>query len=295
MKTNLNRRDFISSASTATLGALAAGYPSTPATAKIRSNPLNSTADTVIVLWLAGGMASTDTFDPKRYVPYEKGLDPNRVLSTFPAIDTAVDGLKFTEGLEKIGNVMDRGTLIKTYNAADLGFILHSRHQYHWHTAYEPPLTVAAPHIGSWVSRTLGPLNPDLPAFIDIGQTFDSGEKESLKAFHTSGFLGSEFSPFFLVEPDQAVEAVKPPDGMSDTRFAKRYSEYKKLLANSPIQQHGSEHQKESLLKSIDNAHRLLSSPKARKAFDLSLESKESYDTYKVGGRFGLGVFWQNV
>ena len=76
---------------------------------------------------------------------------------------------------------------------------------------------------------------------------------------------------------------------MSDTRFAKRYKEYKKLLASSPIQQHGSEHQKESLLKSIDNAHRLLSSPKARKAFDLSLESKESYDTYKVGGRFGLG------
>ena len=54
MKTNLNRRDFISTASTATLGALAAGYPSTPANAKILNNNLNSTADTVIVLWLAG-------------------------------------------------------------------------------------------------------------------------------------------------------------------------------------------------------------------------------------------------
>ena len=91
------------------------------------------------------------------------------------------------------------------------------------------------------------------------------------------------------MEPDQAVEAVKPPPGMSDERFAKRYQAYKKLLADSPIQQHGSGHQRDSLLKSIDNAHRLLSSPKARKAFDLSLEPKESYDTYKVGGRFGLG------
>ena len=71
------------------------------------------------MLWLAGGVASTDTFDPKRYTPYEKGLDPNKVLSTFPSIDTVVDGLKFTEGLEKIGGVMDRGTLIKTYRAAD--------------------------------------------------------------------------------------------------------------------------------------------------------------------------------
>ena len=132
---NPNRRDFLSSASTATLGALAAGYPATTAAARAKEGSLNATADTVIVLWLAGGMASTDTFDPKRYTPYEKGLDPNRVLSTFPSIDTAVDGLKFSQGLEKIGAVMDRGTLIKTYRAADLGFILHSRHQYHWHTA----------------------------------------------------------------------------------------------------------------------------------------------------------------
>ena len=289
MNSNTTRRDFLSTASTATLGALAAGSPVTSAEAQVKLDSLQSTADTVIVLWMAGGMASTDTFDPKRYVPFEKGLDPKRVLSTFPAIDTAVDGVKFTEGLENIGAVMDRGTLIKTYRAADLGHILHSRHQYHWHTAYEPPLTVAAPHIGSWISRSLGPLNPDLPAFIDIGQTFDSGEKESLKAFHTSGFLGSEFAPFFLVEPDQAVEAVKPPVGMSDTRFAKRYQAYKKMLAGSPIQKHGSEYQRESLLKSIDNAHRLLSNPKASEAFDLSLEPKESYDTYKVGGRFGLG------
>ena len=203
--------------------------------------------DTVIVLWMAGGMACTDTFDPKRYTPYEKGLDPNKVLSTFPAVDTAVDGVKFSEGLEKIGAVMDRGTLIKTYRAADLGFILHSRHQYHWHTAYEPPLTVAAPHIGSWVSRTLGPLNPDLPAFIDIGQTFDGGEKEASPGLSYIGFLGSGSRHFSLSSPDQAVEAVKPPPGMSDTRFAKRYQAYKKLLADSPINQHGSEHHRESL------------------------------------------------
>lgn len=289
MRTSLDRRDFLKSASTATLGALAARYPSTTAAAAAKLGSLNSTADTVIVLWLAGGVASTDTFDPKRYTPYEKGLDPNRVLSTFPAVDTAVDGLKFSEGLEKIGAVMDRGTLIKTYRAADLGFILHSRHQFHWHTAYEPPQTVAAPHIGSWIARTLGPLNPDLPAFIDVGQTFDEGEKEALQAFHTSGFLGSEFAPFFLVEPDQAVQAVQPPAGMTDSRFANRYRQYKKLLADSHIMQHGSEHQRDSLLRSVESSHRLLSSPKARQAFDLSLEPKESYDTYKVGGRFGLG------
>jgi hypothetical protein len=49
----------------------------------------------------------------------------------------------------------------------------------------------------------------------------------------------------------------------------------------------GSDYQKESLLRSMDNAHRLLSSP-AAKAFDLSKEPKESYDKYNTG-RFGQG------
>jgi len=39
--------------------------------------------------------------------------------------------------------------LIRSAQAADLGFILHSRHQYHWHTGYVPPQTVAAPHLGA--------------------------------------------------------------------------------------------------------------------------------------------------
>ena len=40
---------------------------------------------------------------------------------------------------------MDRGTLIRSHVVADLGNILHSRHQYHWHTGYVPPQTVAVP------------------------------------------------------------------------------------------------------------------------------------------------------
>ena len=154
-----NRRNFLKTASAATLGALAAGDPR-QIIAKADAEKIEPTADSVIVLWMGGGMAHTDTFDPKRYTPYEKGLSPDKVLSTFPAIDTVVDNIKLTKGLEKVGNVMDRGTLIRTYKAGDLGFILHSRHQYHWHTGYAPPLSVAAPHIGAVIARTLGPRNP---------------------------------------------------------------------------------------------------------------------------------------
>jgi len=287
MKTNgqWNRRDFIKTASGATLSAMMAGFPrQLQAEAEEKITP---TADSVIVLWMAGGMAHTETFDPKRYVAFEPGLKPDQVLSTFPQVDTVVDNIKLTEGLENIARVMDRGTLIRTYTAGDLGFILHSRHQYQWHTGYAPPQTVAAPHIGSVIARTLGPKHPAVPAFIDIGQRFDVGEGEELKAFHTAGFLGSEYGPFAIANPEDAIKSVRPPAGMSPSRFEQRDKFYRKLLDQSPIGQLASNYQKESLLRSMDNAHRLLSSSAAQ-AFDLTLEPKAIYDKYNTG-RFGLG------
>lgn len=304
----LDRRDFLKTASLATLSALGAGA-SRAVSAEGDSVP-PATADTLIVLWMGGGMAHTETFDPKRYTPFEKGLSPDRVLSTFPQIDTAVDHIKFSQGLEKIAAVMDRGSLIRTYTAGDLGFILHSRHQYHWHTGYAPPQSVAAPHIGSVIARTLGPRDPAVPAFINIGQRFEGGESEELKAFTTAGFLGSEYGPFNIPFPDQAADSVRPPGGMSPDRFANRDRFYRRLLEANPVFQNGSDFQRESLIRSLDNANRLLSSS-ASKAFDISLEplenirkyapnyepgkrflaSRDRFGTYEQQnvGRFGLG------
>ncbi len=288
-----NRREFLRTASAGTLAALAAGAarripPEAPGPPVVSAlEKITPTADTVILLWMAGGMPHTDTFDPKRHVPFEVGMDPAGLATTFPTIDTAVDHIKFTAGLEQIASVMDRGALIRSYVAGDLGFILHSRHQYHWHTGYAPPQTVAAPHIGAVISRTLGPRDPVVPAFIDIGQTFDMVEGQELRAFHQAGFLGSEYGPFLLPQPSQAGEAIKPPAGMGPERFENRYKALRKLMQASPVGEFGSEYQQESLVRSLDNAHRLLSSPAAR-AFDLSLEPKESYDAYNTG-RFGQG------
>ena len=184
----LSRRGFLGATAGATLAALAGGEPTL-----VRAAAPAATADAVVVLWMAGGMAQTETFDPKRYTPFAPGVPVREVLSTFPTIDTAVDHIKFTQGLERIASVIDRGSVIRTFTAADLGFILHSRHQYHWHTGYIPPQPMAMPHIGAVISRTLGPKQPDMPAFIAIGQTIEGpGEIGTLKAFHTAGFLGTE-------------------------------------------------------------------------------------------------------
>src|SRR5271165_6203683 len=267
-----NRREFVQ----ATLAALTCGE------ARLLAGPkIEPRADSVILLWMAGGMAQTETFDPKKYTPYETGLASDKVLSTFPGIDTAVDNIKISQGLENVAKIMDRGTLLRSHRVGDLGFILHSRHQYHWHTGYAPPQSVAAPHMGAMISRTLGPRNPDLPAFIDVGQNIEiGGESDGLKAFHTAGFLGSEHGPFFITDPRDAASSTRPSEYVGASRFAARYQLYKELVEASAFQQ-------ESLRRSVDNAHRLLNS-QAAKAFDLSLEPKKSFDKYNTG-RFGQG------
>src|SRR5215217_2618612 len=282
-----NRREFLKNTSAATLAAMAAGIPLTNLLSSCNGKNSIATADTVILLWMAGGMAHTDTFDPKKYTPFSKGMQANSVLSTFKSMPTILDGVHFSEGLQAIGNVIDKGTVIRSYVAGDMGHILHSRHQYHWHTCYKPPQSVSAPHLGSWIAKELGPLNPVIPAFIDIGQRFTLGEGEELKAFHTAGFLGNEFGPFLIPDPSAGLESVQPPVGMSSMRFEKRNQLYQDLISKGPMGEFGSDYQKESLKRSMEQAYMLLKSPEA-KAFDLSQEPKESYDIYNTG-KFGLG------
>ncbi len=283
---DLSRRDFVRAMTAAGLATVAGGAPRLRAADPVQ-HP-KPTADTCILLWMAGGMGAPDTFDPKRYTPFEIGVPVEKILSTFPAIDTVVDNIKLTQGLENIAKVMDRGTLIRSHVVADLGNILHSRHQYHWHTGYVPPQTVACPHLGAWLARVLGPRNPAIPPFINIGQRLEGhGESEELKAFTTGGFFGTEYGPFNLPFPDDAVSAVRPPKGMTPERFSARHAKFKELLKASPVGELASDHHHESMLKAMENAHRLLTS-KEREAFDITKEPKASYDKYNAG-RFGLG------
>src|SRR4249919_815630 len=107
VRTRLTRRRFMGATAAATVAAFVEGREPRLQAA---SAP-KATADAVIVLWMAGGMAHTETFDPKTYTPFAPGVQVERVLSTFPTIDTAVDNIKFTQGLERIGKVIDRGAV----------------------------------------------------------------------------------------------------------------------------------------------------------------------------------------
>lgn len=103
MNNQWNRRDFLKRSSAATMAAFAAGAPLTSLLTSCNSRKINASADSVILLWMAGGMAHTDTFDPKKFTPYTKGMQANSVLSTFKSMPTSLDGVYFSEGLENIG------------------------------------------------------------------------------------------------------------------------------------------------------------------------------------------------
>src|SRR6476659_7491944 len=101
---HVSRRDFLRSMAAAGTAALMAGEPvilnADQAGTSIK-HP-RPKADACILLWMAGGMAAPETFDPKRYQPFEVGLPVEKVMSTVPAIDTAVDNIKICQGLENI-------------------------------------------------------------------------------------------------------------------------------------------------------------------------------------------------
>lgn len=282
------RREFLKHLATAASATLAMGAPKRMFADQVTVTHPVAKADAIIVLWMGGGMGAPDTFDPKHYEPFEVGKPVAQVISTFPSIPTAVEGLRISQGLEQVASVMDRATLIRSHIQPDLGSILHSRHQYHWHTGYVPPQTVACPHLGAWVAKVLGPNNPVIPPFINIGQRLEGvGEQEELKAFTTAGFFGSEFGPMNLPFPEEAAVSVRPPKGMSPERFQNRYKFYRKLADSHPARDQMSDFQRDSLIRSMEGAYRLLES-KDKDAFDISLEPKESYAKYDTG-RFGRG------
>ena len=285
----MSRREFLYMTGAAAMGALTAGAPRAWA-GPIEDNVPVATADSLILLWMGGGMAQTETFDPKPYHPFERGMDTRQVLSTFPSIDTSLDGVKFCQGLENLARVMDRGTLIRSYVAASdiedrAERVNHLPSQLHWLTGYRPPLTVAVPHIGSIIANVLGPYNPDVPPFINIAAGDGDKAAAAFESYGITGFLGNEYAPLDVPDPAKGAEVLRAR--LDPGRFASRQRHYRRLVEASPTGALAGSYQKETMVQAMENAYRLVTSPAVR-AFDLSREPKRVRDNYNTGS-FGLG------
>src|SRR5215204_2349198 len=129
MSTSLNRREFLKAAAaagvTATLPNFASAVPK-----------LKPSADSLVIIWLPGGIAQTDTWDFKKHTPYEPGMKGNQLLGTCPALQTSVDGITFGAGLENMAMVMDKGTLLRSLVSHTKFGAIHLKAQYYAMTGY---------------------------------------------------------------------------------------------------------------------------------------------------------------
>jgi hypothetical protein len=288
----MNRREFLqysAALSAATMALPRAPAAEKPATGEARRQ---ATADNVVLLWMGGGMAHTETFDPKPRVEFDPKMDARRVLTTYPSIPTRMPGVRVCQGLEEIASTLDRATLLRSFVAARSMEVLneqvnHLPCQYLFHTGYRPPLNVAAPHLGAVISRLLGPRNPSIPAFIDIGQAGSATGKASADAqsFSSSGFLGGSHGPLSIPEAARARDVIEPT--LKNWRFAQRQQALRELIDASPEEQSLSTFQRDQMIEASENAYRFLKSP-AAKAFDLQEETADVRKIYDTGG-FGRG------
>lgn len=159
-----------------------------------------ATADAVIVLWMAGGMSQTDTFDPK---PGTASAGPLR------AIRTAAKEVQLSELLPRLAEQMRHVSLVRSMATREGA---HDRASYLVHTGYAPTGTVRHPELGSLVGATLAKADLDLPAAVTIGGVAGPG----------AGFLGVGHAPFVVQDPSRPVADLAYPQGVDAARFARR-------------------------------------------------------------------------
>src|SRR5262249_35866724 len=135
---------------------------------------LVSRADAMIHIWLPGGIAQTDTWDPKKYTPFKTGMKGNELLGTCEPIPTSADGIFLGQGLETIASVMDKGTILRSLTNETKFGAIHLKAQYYMQTGFLFPTGVKTPSVGAAIARTMGGRHAQIPAYIYIGRDIDT-------------------------------------------------------------------------------------------------------------------------
>jgi hypothetical protein len=302
MNSSLNRRDFLQAGLSA---AAAFGLPTTGVRAETAAAATPAKADSIIFIWLPGGVAQTDTWDIKQHTPFEKGMKGSELLGTCPSIPTSVEGLRFGSGLENMASVMHKGMVLRSLTSETKFGAVHLKAQHYMMTGYLFPVGVKAPSIGAGIARTLGPRNANVPPYIYIGRDIDSSDTEKLfiSNYIGPGFYGIKHAPFMIPDPVQGMSTLSAAADMKLERLDRRLQYLKALTGLSPEQLRTSG-KAEDYLKTMDAARAMMDSP-VKRAFDYrkeepaetvaayepQIEAAELRDkSYYFGRRFGHGL-----
>ncbi len=221
------------------------------------------TAKNVIYIYLPGGSAHQETWDPKPFAPIEYRGPMN-------SIETNVSGTRLNEVMVNTAKVADKLAICRSMTHGEAA---HERGTHNMFTGYRPSPALEYPSMGSVVSHELGP-RKNLPPYVCI--------PSQPNEYAGTGYLSSSYAPFSLGADPAAggfrVQDLALPGGIDDSRFSRRRNILDK------VNDHFVSKEKSDGLNALntfyDRAYSLISSPAAREAFNIDAEPAALRDQY---------------
>ncbi|MEO1617371.1 MAG: DUF1501 domain-containing protein [Planctomycetota bacterium] len=222
--------------------------------------------DSVIQIYLPGGIAHQEWVDPKPAAPVE-------YRGEMGSIRTSLDDIRFNELMTSTARIADRLAIIRSMTHTEAA---HPRGTHNMITGYRPSAAIVYPSIGSVISHELGPLN-ELPPYVCVPNLSSP--------YSGPGYLSSAYGPFTLgSDPARRSFEVRDlalPSGVDAARFERR----KDLI---DLVDHGfkageSSMEVEAMRSFYERAYAVLDSPRAKAAFDIRSEPEAIRERYGKG------------
>jgi hypothetical protein len=251
---HIGRRSF--------LGAGLAGMASTALGELKHYDSVEGSAKSVIFIYLPGGMAAQESFDPKP-------LAPTEYKGPLNSIQTNVAGTLLSEKLTKTASVADKLTIIRSMTHGEAA---HERGTHNVFTGYKPSPALSYPSMGAVVTHEFGSKN-NLPAYICI--------PNQPNEFAGTGYLSTAYGSFSLGS-DPASNNFQVRDlttGVDSVRFRRRQSTLD-IVNNRFLSANGGVDNVKAMNSFYDKAYDLINSTTAQEAFKIEKESPELRDKY---------------
>ena len=247
------RREFLRVGGLGAAGVTLAGLLRREARAETPARPKS-----VIYVVLNGGASHLDTWDPKPDAPAE-------IRGEFGTIPTSIPGVRFCDQFPLHARMMDRLALLRGVRSVENDHFLSEVY------TGLPRTSGNRPAFGSVASR-LGGSGADLPAYVSTGEK--ATERFDYERPHYAGAQHAPFRPFG--EALANLAPVKKVEQLTDRReLLRAFDTLRRDLDATG--------QAGSLDRYQARALDLITSPRARAAFDLSRESPKTFDRYGKG------------
>ena len=266
---SLSRRSFLrSSALASAVGLGGFGALDSFGSSGTTKLHLKGKAEHCIFLWLGGGAAQMDTFDPKK----RGDAKAKKAGSYYDAIDTAVPGVQVCEHLPRVARVLDRITLCRTvfHNVIDE----HAAAAYQVHTGRPVSGTIQYPSLGSVVAHEKGQLAKGAPKYVVIGYPSLS---------RNSGFLGANAGYLYLLDVESGPAGLARPANVASSRW-KRREDLLGVLRKGYLSRNPKDRRIQDYDATLQDSLEL-AGPKFMSTFELAGEPADLRESY--GGEFG--------